>query len=214
MLKSTLVKNPAFRARTTAKWKLVKSNYILYIMISLPLLYFVLFRYIPMSNIVIAFQDYNMFHKSQWAADPLKYFKMAFSSLDFLRALHNTIMLNFLDLLVGFPFPIFLSLLLNEIAFRRFKRITQTILYMPHFLSWIIIYGMSLQIFAPENGMINILLTRMGYNTVPFLNDTLLWIITYIGLGIWQSAGYNTIVYLAAITGINTELYEAADNSP
>jgi putative aldouronate transport system permease protein len=114
-------------------------------------------------------------------------------------------------LVFGFPFPILLALMLNEIAFKQFKRVTQTILYMPHFLSWIIISGMAMQIFAPENGMINILLSRMGQQPIPFLSDTTLWVITYVGLGVWQSAGYNTIVYLAAITGINPELYEASE---
>lgn len=196
------------------KWKMIKANYVLYIMIFLPLVYFVVFKYIPMTNIVIAFKDYNMFRSvwsSPWATDLFKYFKMAFTSLDFLRALRNTILLNFLDLLVGFPFPIILAILLNEIAFKRFKRVTQTILYMPHFLSWIIISGMAMQIFAPENGIINIMLSRLGHDTIPFLSDPVLWIITYVALGVWQSAGYNTIVYLAAITGINSELYEAAE---
>lgn len=214
MAKSVKVPKQTLQISTATKWKTIKSNYILYIMISLPIAYFVLFKYIPMSNIVIAFKDYNMFKTvwaSPWAADPFKYFRMAFSSLDFLRALRNTILLNFLDLLVGFPFPILLALLLNEIHFRRFKRVTQTILYMPHFLSWIIISGMAMQIFAPENGIINTLLSRMGYETIPFLSRPLLWILTYAGLGVWQSAGYNTIVYLAAITGINPELYEASE---
>lgn len=196
------------------KWKTMKSNYILYIMILLPLIYFIVFRYIPMTDIVIAFKDYNMFStvwESPWAQDPLKYFKAAFFAPDFLRALRNTIYLNVLDLLFGFPFPVILAILLNEIAFKKFKRFTQTVLYMPHFLSWIIISGMAMQIFAPENGIINILRSRMGMATVPFLSDPVLWVITYIGLGIWQSAGYNTIVYLAAITGINMELYEAAE---
>lgn len=197
------------------KWKTIKSNYILYIMILFPLIFFILFKYRPMTNIVIAFKDYNMFNKtvweSPWADDLFKYFKMAFGSADFLRALRNTIVLNFLDLLVGFPFPIILAILLNEVAFKRFKRFTQTIVYMPNFLSWIIISGIAMQIFAPENGIINILLSRMGMNTIPFLSDPVLWVCTYILLGIWQSAGYNAIVYLAAITGINSELYEAAE---
>ena len=214
MSKNTKLMKPISSARFATKWKLIKSNYILYIMISMPMLYFILFRYIPMTNIVIAFKDFNMFKsvwESPWADDIFKYFKMAFSSLDFLRALRNTILLNLLDLLAGFPVPIILALLLNEIAFKKFKRITQTILYMPHFLSWIIISGMAMQIFAPENGLINILLSRMGYNTIPFLSNPLLWVITYVFLGVWQSAGYNTIVYLAAITGINPELYEASE---
>lgn len=202
------------RAEFNRNLKQIKSNYILYIMISLPLIFFILFKYRPMTNIVIAFKDYNMFRtvwESPWADDLLKYFKMAFSSADFLRALRNTISLNFLDLVIGFPFPIILAILLNEVAFKRFKRLVQTIVYMPHFLSWIIISGIAMQIFAPENGMINILLSRMGLNTIPFLSDPVLWVCTYIFLGIWQSAGYNAIVYLAAITGINSELYEAAE---
>lgn len=214
MLKDVKLKNHNLLLQSSTKWKLIKSNYALYIMISLPLLYFVLFKYIPMTNIVVAFKDYNMFKpvwESPWADDLLKYFKMAFSSIDFLAALRNTILLNFLDLLASFPAPILLALLLNEVRYKRFKRVTQTIFYMPHFLSWIIISGMALQIFAPENGIINILLSRMGLETIPFLSDSLLWIITYISLGVWQSAGYNTIVYLAAITGINPELYEASE---
>lgn len=209
---------PATPRRTqnpyASKWKTVKANYILYIMILCPLIYFVLFKYAPMTNIVIAFKEYNMFRtvwESPWADDLLKYFKMAFSSADFLRALRNTIVLNFLDLIVGFPFPIFLAILLGELAFKRFKRFTQTVVYMPNFLSWIIISGIALQIFAPQNGIVNILLSRMGLHTIPFLSDPVLWVCTYIFLGIWQSAGYNAIVYLAAITGINSELYEAAE---
>lgn len=198
------------------KWKKIRKNdYALYIMIFLPLLYFVLFKYIPMTDIVVAFKDYNMFHtvwSSPWADELLKYFKMAFSSKDFLRALRNTIVLNFLDLLVGFPVPIIIALLLNEITiFKRFKRFAQTVLYMPHFLSWTIISGMALLVLAPENGLVNILLSRMGAKTIPFLSNKYLWIATYVGLGIWQSAGYTAIVYLASIAGINPELYEAAE---
>jgi putative aldouronate transport system permease protein len=214
MRKDTQILKAPLAQSLAGKWKLIRGNYILYVMLLLPLAYFVVFKYIPMTNIVIAFKDYNMFKtvwESPWAEDLLKYFKMAFSSLDFVRALRNTILLNFLDLVFGFPFPILLALMLNEIAFKRFKRVTQTILYMPHFLSWIIISGMAMHIFAPEKGMINILLSRMGQMTIPFLSDTTLWVITYVGLGVWQSAGYNTIVYLAAITGINPELYEASE---
>ena len=196
------------------KWKQIRSNYILYIMIFFPMVFFFLFKYRPMGNISIAFKDYNMFKTvwdSPWAKDPLKHFKMAFASSDFKLALRNTVLLNFLDLLAGFPFPIFLAILLNELAFKRFKRFTQTVLYMPHFLSWIIISGIAMQIFAPENGIVNIMLSRVGMGTIPFLSDPALWVCTYIGLGIWQSAGYNAIVYLAAITGINSDLYEAAE---
>jgi len=217
-VKNSTANRPA-EGSFAAKMKQARTNYVLYVMLALPMVYFIIFKYIPMTNIVIAFKDFNMFKgvwDSPWAMtggelDLFKHFKIAFSSPEFTRVLRNTILLNFLDLAIGFFFPVVLAILLNEIAFPKFKRITQTILYMPHFLSWIIIAGMAFQIFAPESGIINVLLNRMGLKSIPFLNDAFMWVGTYIGLGIWQSAGYGTIVYLAAITGINLELYEAAE---
>lgn len=192
----------------------LKRYWTLYALLALPLTYFVVFKYIPMTYIQIAFKKYSIV-QDVWSMDWAKnngfeYFIKAFSNRDFLYALRNTLTLNLLDLIVGFPAPIILALLLNELAFKRFKRVTQTIVYMPHFLSWIIISGMALQLFAPTNGLVNIFLSRVGLETIPFLNDPGHWIWTYIFLGIWQSVGWNTIIYLAAITGINPELYEAA----
>jgi len=138
-----------------------------------------------------------------------QYFIKAFQNRDFLFALRNTIMLNVLDLVIGFPAPIILALILNEVRFRRLKKLTQTIAYLPRFLSWIIIAGLARQLFAPSTGLVNLLLLRMGLQSLPFLNDPTMWVGTYVGLGIWQSVGYNTIIYLAAITAINPELYEA-----
>jgi putative aldouronate transport system permease protein len=164
--------------------------------------------------IQIAFKKYSIVQsvwEMKWAANHgFEYFIKAFSNRDFLYAVRNTFMLNALDLIVGFPAPIILALLLNELAFKRFKRITQTVAYMPHFLSWIIISGLALQLLAPTNGLINILINRLGFQSIPFLNSAVHWVGTYVYLGIWQSAGWNTIIYLAAITGINPELYEAA----
>lgn len=187
----------------------------LYLMLVLPITYFVIFRYIPMNYIQIAFKDYSII-KSVWEM-PLtdnygfKYFIQAFSNRDFLLALRNTFMLNFLDLIVGFPAPIILALLLNELPFPRFKRFTQSVAYMPHFLSWIIISGLALQLFAPTSGLINIALGRLGYGPIPFLNEPTHWVATYVLLGVWKNVGWNTIIYLAALTGINPELYEAAE---
>lgn len=219
MTDTSLAKTQRVNVKYRGKLKQIRKDYLLYVMLAMPMLLFVIFRYIPMTNIVIAFKDLNMFKgvwESPWATtggelDVFKYFKQAFSSPEFVRVLRNTIMLNFLDLACGFFIPVILAIILNELAFPKFKRITQTILYMPHFLSWIIIAGMAVQIFAPESGIINLLLRKMGMGTIPFLNDAVMWVVTYILLGIWQSAGYGTIVYLAAITGINPELYEAAE---
>jgi putative aldouronate transport system permease protein len=178
------------------------------------MVFFLVFRYIPMMYIQIAFKKYSIVKSAwemPWAANGgWEYFIKAFANRDFLYAVRNTLLLNLLDLLAGFPAPIILALLLNELRFKRFKRITQTIVYMPHFLSWIIIAGMTLQLFAPTTGLINNVLTSLGIPTIPFLNEPAHWVGTYVMLGVWQSVGWNTIIYLAAITSINPELYEAA----
>jgi putative aldouronate transport system permease protein len=186
----------------------------LYLLLLLPLVYFLIFKYIPMTYIQIAFKKYSIVRnvwQMPWANNHgLEYFIKAFRNRDFLFALRNTVTLNLLDLVVGFPAPIILALVLNELKFRGFKKVTQTIAYMPHFLSWIIIAGLALQIFAPTTGLVNTALGRIGIGPIPFLNDKTHWVITYVFLGVWQSVGWNTIIYLAAITAINPELYEAA----
>lgn len=195
------------------------SNYLkrywsLYLLLLLPMAFFITFRYIPMSYVQIAFKEYSIV-QNVWQM-PLadnwgfEYFIRAFSNRDFIFALRNTIMLNMLDLIFGFPAPIILALLLNELPFKGFKRVTQTVAYMPYFLSWVIISGLALQLFAPTTGFVNIMLNRLGYDSIPFLNDSAHWVVTYVSLGIWQSVGWNTIIYLAAITTIDPGLYESA----
>jgi len=193
----------------------LKRYWTLYLLLLFPVTYFIIFKYIPMTYIQIAFKKYSIV-QSPWEM-PLadnhgfEFFIKAFSNRDFLLALRNTIMLNFLDLIVGFPAPIILAILLNELPYKKFKRFTQTVAYMPHFLSWIIISGLAKQLFTPTTGLVNIVLNRLGFEPIPFLNDPVHWVWTYVFLGVWQSVGWNTIVYLAAITGINPELYEAAE---
>lgn len=211
------MKNKQSTALTAKKNELsiyLSRYWTLYLLLLLPILYFLVFKYIPMTYIQIAFKKYSIV-KNVWEM-PLasnygfEYFIKAFSNRDFLFALRNTIMLNMLDLIVGFPAPIILALILNELTFKRFKSFTQTVAYMPHFLSWIIISGLATQLFAPSGGLINIALVKLGFKAIPFLNEPAYWVITYVFLGIWQSVGWNTIIYLAAIAGINPELYEAA----
>jgi putative aldouronate transport system permease protein len=192
----------------------MKKYWQLYLLLVIPMAYLVIFKYIPMIYVQIAFKKYSIV-KSVWemplaANNGMQYFIQAFSNPDFIRALRNTIGLNLLDLAIGFWVPIVFALILNELVFKRFKKVVQTITYMPHFLSWVIIYGLALQIFAPSTGFINMIITGMGGKAVPFLDDPGHWIWTYVLLGIWQSFGWNSIVYLAAISGINSELYEAA----
>lgn len=192
----------------------MKRYWQLYVLLALPLLYLLIFKYVPMIYIQIAFKKYSIV-QSVWemplaANNGFEYFIKAFNNRDFLNALRNTLVLNLLDLVIGFPVPIIFALILNELVFKNFKRVVQTIAYMPHFLSWVIIYGLALQIFAPSTGFINMILGSFGIESIPFLNESRHWVGTYIFLGIWQSFGWNSIVYLAAIAGINSELYEAA----
>ncbi len=188
--------------------------YQLYLLLLVPLLYLLIFKYIPMWYIMIAFKKYSIVSPvidMKWAKNHgFEYFIKAFRSKDFIVALKNTITLNLLDLVCGFPVPIIFALVLNEIRMKRFKKAVQTITYMPHFLSWVVIYGLALQLFAPSTGYVNLLLSRMGWKTIDFLGTSRNWVRTYIGLGIWQSFGWNSIIYLAAIAGISPELYEAA----
>jgi putative aldouronate transport system permease protein len=167
-----------------------------------------------MAYVTIAFKKYSIVQsltEMPWAKNHgFEYFIKAFQNKDFHYALRNTIFLNLLDIIVGFPIPIIFALILNELRFKRFKKAVQTITYMPHFLSWVIIYGLALQLFAPANGLINMLIHNLGGDTIHFLDEGRTWVKTYIGLGIWQSFGWNSIIYLAAISGISPELYEAA----
>lgn len=192
----------------------IKRYWQLYAILLLPLIYLLVFKYAPMVYIQIAFKKYSIVD-SIWKMPLAKnhgfeYFIKAFSNKDFINALRNTVSLNLLDLIFGFPAPIIFALILNELCFKNFKRVVQTIAYMPHFLSWVIISSLALQLFAPSSGLINMLIVKLGGEAIPFLNDAGHWVGTYIGLGIWQSFGWNSIVYLAAIAGINPELYEAA----
>lgn len=201
-------------AKSNSMRNYIKRYWSLYLLLLLPITYFIIFKYIPMAYIQIAFKKYSIIQnvwEMPWADNHgMEYFIKAFTNKDFLLALRNTIMLNMLDLVMGFPAPIILAILLNELPYKGFKRITQTVVYMPHFLSWIIIAGMAVQLLAPSTGLVNIVLGKMGIDPIPFLNSPGHWVFTYVVLGIWQSVGWNTIIYLAAITAINPELYEAA----
>ncbi len=193
----------------------IKRYWQLYALLALPLLYLLIFKYVPMVYIQIAFKKYKL-NMSVWDMpwaknNGFEFFIKAFKSKDFIRALRNTIKLNLLDLLIGFPAPIIFALILNELPFPKFKKTVQTIAYMPHFLSWVIISSLALQLFAPSDGLVNMVIEKLGGTSIPFLNDESHWVGTYIGVGVWQSFGWNSIVYLAAIAGINQELYEAAE---
>ncbi|MEI7025392.1 ABC transporter permease [Paenibacillus sp. y28] len=184
----------------------------LYMMLVLPVVYFGIFKYGPMYGVTIAFKDFNLFqgiNASPWIG--LDTFREIFKMDAFYEALRNTFMLNFLDLVVSFPAPIVLAIMLNELRTVWFKKLSQTVLYLPHFISWVLIGGIVYQVFATNTGIVNHLLGNLGIEPIPFLSDKYYWLITYLGTGVWHSAGWGTIIYLAALTGINKEQYEAAD---
>lgn len=202
------------KTRRAPRWQ-VKSlvrDWQLYSLLVLPMLYFLLFKYGPMFGVIIAFKDYNIFQgvlASPWVG--LDTFKEVFQMNGFYRALRNTLLLNLLDLLISFPMPIMLAIMLNELRIKWFKKGAQMVLYLPHFISWIIIGGMAIQLLATNTGIVNNVLKSLGLQAIPFLTEPLYWVTTYLGIGVWQSAGWGTIIYLAALTGINRDLYEAAE---
>ena len=190
-------------------------TWMLYVMLLLPAAFFIIFRYVPMLYIWMAFSDFNIFRDGGLFANPwvgFEHFRTAFSQHDFWPALRNTLRLNVLDLIFGFPAPIILAILLNELKFNVFKRFTQTVLYMPHFLSWVVVSGMVIQLFATNMGLFNDFLADMGMARIPFMTNHSLWVsFVWVTIGIWKTVGWGTIIYLAAIAGINQELYEAAE---
>ncbi|WP_248926929.1 ABC transporter permease [Paenibacillus hamazuiensis] len=190
----------------------LRRNWQLYVLLVLPIAYFLIFKYGPMYGVTIAFKDFNLFqgiNKSPWVG--FDNFKQIFNNRQFFTALRNTLMLNFLDLIVSFPAPIILAIMLNELKSLLYKKLAQTILYLPHFISWVIVGGIVYQVFATKSGFVNNLLMNAGLEAIPWLSDKNYWVITYLATGVWHSAGWGTIIYLAALTGINKELYEAAD---
>ena len=187
----------------------------LYIMMIPGLLFFLVYHYLPMIGIVIAFEKYSPvkglagFFTSEWIG--LANFKKFFSSVYFTRIFGNTVAMSGLRIIFGFPAPIIFALLLNEVRNTRYKKLAQSISYLPHFLSWVIVASMMYIILSPSFGVINDILKRMGLDTVYFLGRSDMFrpiiVISYI----WKNAGWSSIIYLATITGIDESLYEAAE---
>jgi putative aldouronate transport system permease protein len=195
-------------------WKNVKKDFIkhrtIFIM-SIPMVvYFILFYYVPMYGILIGFKDFNPSKGilgSSWVG--LKHFKDFFGSYYFVRLVKNTFLLSFYNLLWGFPAPILFALLLNEIKSKYFKKTIQTITYMPHFISLVVICGL-IKDFAAAEGVLNDFVAFFGGERISLLIQPKLFRTIYISSGIWQSIGFGSIIYLAAISNISQELYEAA----
>lgn len=195
-------------------WKnSLKRDWQLYLMLLFPIAMVIIFSYAAYPGLRMVFMDYKPakgYAGSEWVG--WETFAKIFKDADFIRALRSSIVFNLLDLVVGFPMPIILALILNELRYPRFKKVTQTILYLPHFLSWAIIGSVAYTMFRPSTGLINVFLMNAGViqNGIPFLTEKWHWAVTYLLIGVWQGMGWGTIIYLAAITGISGDLYEAA----
>ncbi len=188
-----------------------KREWQIYVLLAPTIIWFLLFLYKPMYGLQIAFKDYSVFRgivASPWIG--FEHFLTLFDSDQFLRAVKNTFVLSSLSLIIGFPVPIILALMFNEILHQGFKKTTQTIVYLPHFISTVIIAGIVITAFSPSSGVVNLILAKFGIEPIYFLTKPEWFRPIFIGSGIWQEAGFSSIVYLAAIAGVSPTLYESA----
>lgn len=189
----------------------IKRDKLLYLMLVPVALYYIIFKYLPMIGVVIAFKNYMPFmgiFRSQWVG--LKNFERLFSNPDFFMLLRNSIMLAIYNIVFTFPLPIIIALLLNEIAGEKFKKAIQSLIYMPHFISWVVVVGICYIMLSNQDGIINNIITSMGGQSINFLGSKS-WFRPLITMQVaWKETGWGTIIYLAALTSVDVQLYEAA----
>jgi putative aldouronate transport system permease protein len=186
-------------------------NYQLYILMVLVMAYFVIFKYLPMYGLQMAFQDFNPikgFRGSKWVGFD-QFIKM-FKGFYFMDSLRNTLVLSFYSLVAGFPFPIVFALFLNAVLHQRFKKIVQTIAYAPNFISTVVIVGMLKVFMSPSSGFINRILESLGGTAINFFASPQIFPHLYVWSGVWQSTGWGAVIYFAALAGVSPELHEAA----
>ena len=193
-------------------WRRIKGDRAWYVMITLPFAYYLIFHYIPMAGVVIAFKDYSIprgIFGSEWVG--FKWFLQFFQSFYFWRLIRNTVLLSSYILIFGFPVPIIFALILNEMRALVLKRIVQTVSYLPHFISLVIIIGIMVNFLSPNNGIINDIIRAFGRKPINFMGSQRWFRTLYVGSHVWQHFGFGSIIYLAAMAGINPELYDAAE---
>ncbi len=189
----------------------IKRDKWIYIFMIPGLLYFLIFKYLPMGGIIIAFQKYHPFtgfFNSEWLG--LYQFQRLFQDPDFFKLLRNTLMLSLYNIGLGFPAPIILALMLNELRRQWFKRTIQTLIYVPHFMSWVVVVSMFFVIFESRGGLFQSFIAQLGYEPFSIMMNSDWLRPMYIMQAIWRDSGWGTIIYLAALAGISPELYEAA----
>ena len=208
----TLSNGQVIRPHHKSTWQYVVQHKWLYFLILPGIIYFIMFRYIPMGGIIIAFKEYSPF-KGIWASPwvGLEQFRKFFGTADFTRLLYNTLGISLLQLFLYFPAPIILSLFLNEVRHSGYKRVVQTLVYVPHFVSWVIVASLTYQLFNVTDGVMNVIYKAIsGGQTFDILSQASTFWGLIVGQDIWRETGYGTIVFLAALSSVDQELYEAA----
>ncbi|GIP34212.1 sugar ABC transporter permease [Paenibacillus sp. J2TS4] len=191
--------------------RMFRKNWDLYLLILPILAYYIIFHYIPMYGLQIAFKDF-IASKGIWGSPwvGLKHFERFFESYYFWRLIKNTLLIGVYELVVGFPVPILLALMINEVQAKFFKRTVQTVTYAPHFLSTVVLIGMMMIFLSPESGMINQIIQRLGGEPISFMTRPEWFKTLYVFSGVWQQMGWSSIIYLAALSGVDPQLHEAA----
>ena len=192
-------------------WRSLKKDYILYLLLLIPVIHTFIFKYVPMAVIIIAFKDFNPMEgifASPWAG--VKWFEKFLTEPKFWQVFRNTILLSLYNLIWSTPMPILFALLLNEMNGRRVKKAIQTVSYLPYFVSTVVMVGILTQLLSPTSGIVNHVLGLFGIDPIMFMGESSWFRTIYIGSGIWQGTGYSAILYFAALTNIDQELYEAA----
>jgi putative aldouronate transport system permease protein len=208
----TLQPNAAYHLQQRSAFiRYILKNRWSYLMLLPGVLYFIIFKYVPMWGVIIAFQNYQPFlgfFHSQWAG--LEHFRTFFSDAAFWQLFRNTAILAVYNLAFYFPIPILVALMLNEVRIAVFKRFVQTVIYIPHFVSWVVVIGMGYVFFTTEGGVVNELIAQWGGQKVNFLVSTDLFRTMMMSEVIWKDTGWGTIIFLAALAGVDPQLYEAA----
>ncbi|CAN7757599.1 ABC transporter permease [Paenibacillus sp. LjRoot56] len=199
------------KASRRSLWRDLKRRPFLYLLLVPVIAYFIVFKYFPLYGEIIAFKEFRLadgIWGSKWVG--LEQFNRLLHSSDLFKIVRNTLLLNLYGLCIGFPVPIVLAIMLNEVRVEWYKRVVQNLLYLPHFLSWIILGTIVIGLLSPGSGFINYILKAFGIEPIYFMGNTFWWPLVYVFSGIWRDAGFSTILYLAAMSSIDPHLYEAA----
>ena len=213
-METSVSRTKPMKASLTPKpslFKYILKNHSWYIMLIPGLLYLLIFKYIPMLGVVLAFQDYDIFEgirNSEWVG--LQWFEQLFKYERFTRLITNTLLISLYQLIFSFPVPILLACLLNELRMGAYKRVVQTVLYLPHFLSWTIVFGLCYVLLSANMGLVNQVIDSLGFEKIQFLLEPDYFRTLIVTTGMWKDMGWNSIIFLAALAGVSPSLYEAA----